>query len=154
MQSVLARNPKGYRKKTVFWDKKFSTMFKKFWKNKICWWRKFKLLFRLRNCSELQRMYVLYKMLSKMTYEVGGMYWSFGKECRLRFLFNRIRYHNRIKSAHSFSYYGTAYDLLGIILRYGLFLTCMLAYISMELSMTFMLSKITIWEFPWFPCFL
>ena len=38
------------------------------------------------------------------------------------------------------AYYGTVYDLHGIILQYGLFMTCMLPYTSMVLSMTLMFS--------------
>ena len=41
----------------------------------------------------------------------------------------------------------------GITLNYGLFMTCMLAYISLALSMTFMFSYITIYDFLWFSCF-
>ena len=60
------------------------------------------------------------------------------------FVFTRIRCHNLTKIAHAFLYYGhtmygTVYDLHGIILYYGLFMTCILRYTSVELL--------------WLPCF-
>ena len=48
--------------------------------------------------------------------------------------FTRIRYHNLILCfSILWPYYGTVYDRHGIILHYGLLMTCMLPYISMEI---------------------